>query len=71
MNRKAYCEMMNAMQNMAQENDYIIENVSIQTRNRLFLVRIEDIKSMENSILINTGDEVIAIPYISIEYISI
>lgn len=70
MNRKTYCEMMNALENMAQENEYIIENINIYTRTRLFIVRREDIKSMENSILINTGDEVITMPYSAIEYIS-
>ena len=70
MNRKTYCEMMNALENMAQDCENIIDYISIQTYNRLFNVRREDIKSMDYSILINTGDELIAIPYTNIEYIS-
>lgn len=71
MDRTTYCEMMNALANMAQESEAIIQNVTIQTYNRLFVACREDIKSMSNSILINTGDELIALPYSSIEYISI
>ena len=71
MDRTTYCEMMNALANMAQENEAIIQNVTIQTYNRLIVACREDIKSMSNSILINTGDELIALPYSSIEYISI
>ena len=70
MDRTTYCEMMNALANMAQENEAIIQNVTIQTYNRLIVACREDIKSMNNSILINTGDELIALPYSSIEYIS-
>lgn len=70
MNRKTYCEMMNALTNIAQESEYKPHFV-IVTRNRHILASSEDIKSMENSILISTGDEVIALPYSSIEYISI
>lgn len=70
MNRKTYCEMMNAIENMAQDCEIIIEFISIQTYNRLFNVRREDIKSMDYSILINTGNELITIPYTNIEYIS-
>jgi hypothetical protein len=70
MNRKTYCEMMNALENMAQDCEIIIEFISIQTYNRLFNVRREDIKSMDYSILINTGNELITIPYTNIEYIS-
>ena len=70
MNRKTYCEMMNALEKMAQNCENIIDCISIQTYNRLFNVRREDIKSMDYSILINTGDELIAIPYANIEYIS-
>ena len=71
MDRTTYCEMMNALANMAQESEAIIQNVTIQTYNRLIVACREDIKSMNNSILINTGDELIALPYSSIEYISI
>ena len=71
MNRKTYCEMMNALENMAQDCEIIIDFISIQTYNRLFNVRREDIKSMDNSILISTGVELIAIPYTNIEYISV
>lgn len=71
MDRTTYCEMMNALTNMAQESEAIIQNVTIQTYNRLIVACREDIKSMSNSILINTGDELIALPYSSIEYISI
>jgi len=70
MNRKTYCEMMNALENMAQDCENIIDFISIQTYNRLFNVRREDIKSMDYSILINTGNELITIPYTNIEYIS-
>jgi len=70
MNRKTYCEMMNALENMAQDCEIIIDFISIQTYNRLFNVRREDIKSMDYSILISMGDELIAIPYTNIEYIS-
>lgn len=70
MNRKTYCEMMNALENMAQDCEIIIDFISIQTYNRLFNVRREDIKSMDYSILISTGDELITIPYTNIEYIS-
>lgn len=70
MNRKTYCEMMNALENMAQDCEIIIDFISIQTYNRLFNVRREDIKSMDYSILINMGDELITIPYTNIEYIS-
>ena len=62
--------MMNAIENMAQDCEIIIEFISIQTYNRLFNVRREDIKSMDYSILINTGNELITIPYTNIEYIS-
>ena len=70
MNRKAYCELMNALAKTAQENGYKTY-YCIVTRNRYISASSEDIKSMENGILINTGDEVIALPYTSIEYISI
>lgn len=71
MNRKTYCEMMNALENMAQDCEIIIDFISIQTYNRLFNVHREDIKSMDYSILISTGDELITIPYTNIEYISV
>lgn len=71
MDRKTYCEMINALENFSQECEIIPTHYCIQTQNRLFRVRREDVKSMEYSILINTGDEVIALPYISIENISI
>ena len=70
MNRKTYCELMNALTNIAQESEYK-PHYCIVTRNRHILASSEDIRSMENGILISTGDEVIAMPYSSIEYISV
>lgn len=70
MDRKAYCELINALENIAQETDYR-PHYTIVTRNRHILASREDIKSMEYGILVSTGDEVIALPYSNIEYIEL
>lgn len=70
MDRKICNEIINTLEEMTQTIGCPIENINIQTRNRLFVVPKDKIWLMEKNIMFNISGELIAMPYSSIEYIS-